>query len=150
MIVVSACLAGVACRYDGRALPHPLVLELVRRRQALPLCPEQLGGLPTPRPPCEAVPQASGRRVLTADGVDVTEALAAGAAQAFELVRMAGCWRAILKSRSPSCGAGLVYDGSFTGRLAPGDGLFAALLRHHGVALLTDEDLAGPGGPQLS
>ncbi|GBC63048.1 DUF523 domain-containing protein [Desulfonema ishimotonii] len=137
MIIVSACLAGVRCRYNGDAFPNEKVIELVATGKALPVCPEQLGGLPTPRPPAEIV----GERVINTQGADITPQFQAGAREALRLCRLAGCTKAILKSRSPSCGYGRIYDGTFSGTLIPGDGLFARLLRENGVEILTEEDL---------
>jgi uncharacterized protein YbbK (DUF523 family) len=136
-VIVSACLAGLAARYDGTSMPHPEVLELLRRGRALPVCPEQLGGLPTPRPPHEI---AEGR-VLDITGADRSEQFRSGAEQALQLALRAGCKRAVLKSRSPSCGSGMVYDGSFSGGLVPGDGLFAKMLKEAGIEVLTEEEV---------
>lgn len=145
VVLVSACLAGVRCRYDGGACPDPAVVDLVRRGRALPVCPEQLGGLPTPRRPAEIRGGAGadvleGRaRVVTASGADVTDAFLRGAEETLRLARLSGAEGAILKARSPSCGVGAVYDGSFTGRLRPGDGVAAALLRRAGITLRSGE-----------
>jgi uncharacterized protein YbbK (DUF523 family) len=136
-VLVSACLAGLATRYDASAAPFEPVLDLLRQGLALPVCPEQLGGLPTPRPPCER----HGARILSADGRDFTEHYRRGAAEAARLAGLAGCRKAILKARSPSCGVGLVYDGSFSRRLVPGNGVLAELLTAMGLALLTEDDL---------
>ena len=137
MIIVSACLAGVHCRYDGGEKTCDPVIRLVAQGEAIPLCPEQLGGLTTPRLPCEAVQD----RVISKDGTDVTEAFQHGAHEALKIARLVGAKTAILKSRSPSCGSGLVYDGTFTGKLVPGDGFFAALCKANGIAVKTEEDL---------
>ncbi len=131
MVVVSACLAGAACRFDGRTTPHPAVLELVRLGRALPVCPEQLGGRPTPRKPNEIVEG----RVVEQGGADLTEPFERGAAEALRLARLAGCRAAVLKVRSPSCGYEEIYDGTFSGRLVPGHGVFAALLLKHGLTV---------------
>ena len=136
MILVSACLAGEPCRYNGRDFPCPAVTALVAAGQALVVCPEVLGGLPTPRPPAEII----AGRVVTVDGEDVTAAYQAGAQLALQLARQAGCRTAILKARSPSCGCGQIYDGSFSGRLIVGDGVFAALLKMAGIMVRTEED----------
>ena len=136
--VVSACLAGEFCRYDGGSNAHPTVCELVERELALPICPEYLAGLPIPRPPCE---QRQGR-VVNCNGLDVTEAFQRGVELAMDLVRQYGCRRAVLKARSPSCGVGMVYDGSFRKQLIPGDGLWALQLRQAGIALGTEETLS--------
>jgi len=137
MTAVSACLAGTACRYDGSAAPHPAVLDLLARGQALPVCPELLGGLPCPREACEI----RDGRVMTRSGRDVTGAFEQGALAALKEILDAGCVRAILKARSPSCGAGQVYDGSFSGRLVPGHGLLAALIKERGIPILTEQDI---------
>ena len=129
MEVVSACLAGVACRYDGTAQAEPEVVEAVRQGKALPLCPEMLGGLPAPR---EAAEIKAGR-VVTATNVDLTEAFQKGAEIATQIAILAGCRKAVLKARSPSCGCGQIYDGSFSGRLVEGDGLWAQALKQAGM-----------------
>lgn len=137
--VVSACLAGVACRFDGKANPREGVIELVRQGLALPVCPEQLGGLATPRPPCEL---REGQVLCReADGTvsDATEAFAKGAEEGVRLALLAGCTEAILKARSPSCGCGRIYDGTFSRTLVDGDGLFAAALRKAGITVRCDE-----------
>ena len=137
-VLISACLLGLKCRYDGGGKALPPLAELLGRADLsfVPVCPEQLGGLPTPRPPAERV----GERVRTRDGGDVTEQYARGAAQAEELARLTGCRCALLKARSPSCGSGVIYDGTFTGARVSGDGLAAAALRERGVALFTEEE----------
>ena len=139
MFLVSACLAGVRCRYDGRCCPNETVARLVARGEAVPVCPEQLAGLPTPRPCCE-IDRENGR-VVSRDGRDLTEAFARGAQRALAIAKAAGVRRAVLKSRSPSCGRGLVYDGSFTGKLISGDGVTAKLLAENGVEIYTENDL---------
>lgn len=142
--VVSGCLAGLACRYDGGSNPSPRVVRLVASGLAVPLCPESLSGLPVPRPPCEQSapgPEHDAIRVLSRDGRDLTAAFLLGAERAFRAARAAGCREAILKSRSPSCGVGQVYDGTFSRSLQPGDGLWAHLLREAGFTLWTEENL---------
>jgi uncharacterized protein YbbK (DUF523 family) len=135
-ILVSACLLGVPCRYDGKSQTNERVLALAVSRAVIPVCPEQLGGLPTPRPPAER----RGSRIVTQSGEDVTEAFARGAREALRLARLFGCRAAVLKADSPSCGCGRIHDGSFTGRLVPGDGIAAALLKGSGVTVLTEAD----------
>lgn len=139
--VVSACLAGIACRYNGEGSPHPFVTELVRSGEALALCPEVLGGLGVPRCPCELV----NGRAQSADGQDYDAAYRKGAAEALHLARAAGCTHAVLKARSPSCGVGCVYDGTFTHTRAKGDGVFGGLLRRAGFTLMTEEELPAHG-----
>lgn len=133
MYIVSACLAGVKCRYDGKSNENKYVLELVSKGKALPVCPEQLGGLPTPRMPAEIL----NNRVITSDNKDITGLFEKGAKQAFRLCILANCDRAILKSRSPSCGFGRIYDGSFSGILVPGNGIFAEMLNDNGIKIQT-------------
>ncbi len=133
--VVSACLAGIPCRYDGGCSPFAPILRLVESGQALPVCPEQLGGLPTPRVPAEI----RGRRVVNREGKDVTEAFAQGAREALRLARLHGCTQAVLKARSPSCGCGRIYDGTFGKRLIDGNGLFAQSLLDAGFTVCSEE-----------
>ncbi|MHC1761199.1 MAG: DUF523 domain-containing protein [Negativicutes bacterium] len=138
MILVSACLAGVECRYNGTAFPCDGMAELVSSGKAIVVCPEVLGGLVVPRLPAEIV----GLRVRTTRGQDVTDAYQTGAATAFRIAVENGCKIAVLKARSPSCGSGRIYDGSFSGRLIDGDGLLASLLKQAGIAVYTEEEYA--------
>jgi len=113
----------------------------------VPVCPEQLGGLPTPRVPQEINGGSgddvlSGRcRVLNKDGVDVTDALKRGADETLRIATAMGVTTFVGRSRSPSCGVGSVYDGSFSGRIVPGDGITAALLRRNGIQIIPEDDL---------
>ena len=134
-ILVSACLLGMRCRYDGESKACPAVLSLKEHHQLVPVCPEQLGGLPTPRPACERV----GDRVMTGQGEDRTAEYARGAEQAARLYTLLDCDCAVLKSRSPMCGAGEIHDGSFSGGMLAGDGCLAALLKQAGVPVFTEE-----------
>jgi uncharacterized protein YbbK (DUF523 family) len=136
-VLVSACLCGLPCRYDGSLTPLPAVLDLVRQGRAIPVCPEQLGGLPTPR---LAIELRNGR-AFAKDGRDLTEEVARGSQASADLARLAGCRAALLKARSPTCGSGRIYDGTFSGKLIPGDGMLAGLLRAQGLAILSEEDL---------
>jgi len=133
---VSACLAGFRCRYDGKYQGHPLIESLFAKGYVLPVCPEILGGMDTPRIPCEQ----QGALIMNKNGQDCTTSFLVGAAKAFILIKQAGCQGAILKSRSPSCGVDFVYDGSFTKKLIRGDGVFAALLRQGSIPLYTEEN----------
>ena len=130
-ILVSACLLGVNCRYDGGGKEIPGIDALMERAELIPVCPEILGGLPTPRVPSERV----GDRVLARDGRDVSAAFERGAGEALKLAKLFGARLALLKERSPSCGAGQIYDGSFGGGLVPGDGVAAQLLKANGVSV---------------
>ena len=132
-ILVSACLLGTPCRYDGTGKLEPALERLRTQGHTLvPVCPEVLGGLPTPRPPAERQPDG---RVITREGGDVTAEYRAGAERALEIAQKHGCTWAVLKERSPSCGFGQVYDGTFTRALIPGTGVAAELLSAHGVAV---------------
>lgn len=135
--VVSACLAGLACRYDGGGNACGAVVALVDAGLAVPACPETLGGLPVPREPCEQ----RGGRVVGRDGVDRTEAFLRGSRKALAVALAHGCRAAILKSRSPSCGCGRIYDGTFSRTLTPGMGTWARLLQEAGLELYTEENL---------
>lgn len=137
MIIVSACLAGVKCRYDGKANPSDKVNELVKEGKAVLVCPEQLGGLTTPRPTAEKV----GERVLTKDGVDVTPQFIKGAKESLKIAKENGCNEAILKSKSPSCGCGKIYDGTFSGKLIDGDGIFTELLKKNNINVSSEEEI---------
>ena len=128
-ILISACLLGCRCRYDGASRPQPWIAALAERHTLVPVCPEQLGGLPTPRPPAER----RGDRVVTRAGGDVTAQYRRGAEEALRLCRLLGCDAALLKERSPSCGSGAIYDGTFTGTVTAGDGVTAELLRKNGI-----------------
>ena len=155
-ILVSACLAGLATTHTGVAKPSGAVMDLVRQGRAILVCPEQLGGLPTPRRPAEIVPGPSGAsgasgadvlagegRVVDTDGVDVTAAYVRGAREALKLARLAGSKVAILKARSPSCGKDRIHDGTFSGVLRDGTGVTASLLAAEGLEVLSEEDLEG-------
>ena len=136
-VLVSACLLGVCCRYDGESKPNADVIALRDRFVLLPICPEEDGGLPTPRTPSERV----GDKVLMRDGCDVTKNYMKGAELALERARTFGCTAAILKARSPSCGKGKIYDGSFSGALTDRDGVTAELLASHGIKVYTEEEI---------
>lgn len=137
MIVVSKCLIGVPCRMDGKSKLIPEIKALVDRGEAVAVCPEVLGGLPTPRTPSERQPDG---RVVDQKGEDVTEAFVRGAEEALAICRAHGCTCAILKSRSPSCGKGIIYDGTFTRTRVPGSGVFAQMLLDEGVRVVTEEE----------
>ena len=137
-VLVSACLLGVSCRYDGQSKAYSQIDELCRRHQVVPVCPEQLGGLPTPRVPAER----QGQQVVTKEGADVTAQYLRGAAEAVELARKLGCTVAVLKERSPSCGSGAIYDGTFTGALTTGFGTAAEALRAAGIRVMGESQLA--------
>lgn len=137
-ILVSACLLGLNCRYSGERKADERVLELVDNRDVvlIPVCPEQLGGLATPREPAER----RGQSVRNRKGEDVTGAFYRGAGEALRLAQLYGCTLALLKERSPSCGSGNIYDGSFTGTVTDGDGVTAELLKKNGIRVVGEGD----------
>ena len=136
-ILVSACLLGLPCRYDGRPKPREEVLALGEKHVLIPVCPEQLGGLPTPRPPAEW----QGERIVNRAGEDVTAQYLRGGEEAVNLARTLGCEAAVLKERSPACGCLEIYDGSFSGVLKPGKGSAAAALEAAGIPVFGESEL---------
>ncbi len=136
LYLVSACLAGYPCRYDGKSQPIDFVVELMNRGMAHCICPEQLGGLPTPRVGCEIVSQ----RVITRNGDDVTEAFEKGANATLAIAKALNVEVAILKSKSPSCGRDKIYDGTFSGNLVDSRGITAELLMSNGITVITENE----------
>lgn len=136
-LLVSACLLGENCKYTGGNNYTPAVEALRERFEVIPVCPEQLGGLPTPRVPSERV----GGRVLARDGQDVTEAFRQGAEKTLAIAQTEGAARAVLQVRSPSCGCGTIYDGTFSGTLVPGKGVTAQLLEQNGVKIYSSTQI---------
>lgn len=130
-MLVSACLLGEKCRYDGHSKPCDPVLELKKHHTLIPVCPEILGGLKTPREPSEI----RNGRVYSKNGTDLTEHFVLGAIAVLKIATHNGCRTAILKERSPSCGKGKIYDGSFCGKLVEGDGYTASLLSENGISV---------------
>jgi uncharacterized protein YbbK (DUF523 family) len=141
MYIVSSCLAGVNCRYDGRNTEIKEIVEMVKEGKAIPLCPELLAGLPTPRKCCELVENCGEQCVISSDGQDFTRNYLEGAEKTLAIARILGIDKAILKSKSPSCGFGRVYDGTFTGKLIEGNGLTAQLLVNNGIKVYSEQDL---------
>lgn len=137
MILVSACLAGINCKHDGSNNYNEFVCTLVKQGQAIPVCPEQLGGLPTPR----ATSEILDKRVKTACGKDLTTNFLKGARETLFLARMIGCKKAIFKQRSPSCGFGEIYDGSHTGTVIEGNGITADFLYKNGIEILNESQI---------
>lgn len=141
LTLVSSCLAGLPCRYDARARPDTTVVQAVAAGKAIPACAEQLGGLPTPRPPVEIVGGdghevlAGTATVLTVDGDDLTAEFVRGAELVADIAATNGITHAVLQARSPSCGCGTIYDGSHSGALMNGDGVLAAVLKSRGVTV---------------
>lgn len=133
----SACLLGVSCRYDGKSKSNDKILELAKSEVLIPVCPEQLGGLPTPRVASE---QRSGR-VVSKEGVDVTCEFQRGAGEVLRIAKIFGVKRAILKQRSPSCGSGQIYDGAFAGKIIEGDGVTTSLLKKNGIEVISEDKI---------
>lgn len=136
-ILVSACLLGVNCRYSGTGASHEEIIELKHKHNLIPICPEQLGGLPTPRNPVEIV----NGRAEDAQGRDFTKEFANGAVQTLQIAKTLDCKLAILKANSPSCGNKKVYDGTFAGKLIEGQGFTAGLLMENGIDVLSEKEL---------
>jgi len=137
MKIVSACLVGINCRYDGKSKPCKKIIELVKKGKAIPVCPELLGGLPTPRIPAEI----KNNEVITRNGKNITEIYIKGAEEGLKIAKMVKAKIAILKARSPSCGYGQIYDGSFSNKLVKGNGVFASILESNGIKIKTEENL---------
>lgn len=136
-ILVSSCLLGSNCRYDGSGRLLPQIIALQKAHNLIPFCPEIYGGLGIPRPASE---RANGR-VVTKQGGDVTAQYEAGAQEALHIAKLLHCELAILKERSPACGHGMIHDGSFTGALTAGDGVTAELLLKNGIAVIGESEI---------
>ena len=137
MILVSACLIGENCKYSGGNNKNEKVLSYLKDKKYITICPEVMGGLDTPRPPAEII----GNKVINTNGDDVTEYFTKGAKMALELAKKHNPSLIILKAKSPSCGAGEIYDGSFSGALINGNGVTAGLLINEGFKVITEKDL---------
>ncbi|MFA7129385.1 MAG: DUF523 domain-containing protein [Sphaerochaeta sp.] len=136
-ILISACLVGVCCRYDGKSTLIDHIEQLKKQYHLIPVCPEVYGGLPTPRESAEKIE----KRVVTASGLDVTDSFTKGSLQCLQLGLLLGCKKAILQDRSPSCGYGKIYDGTFSGRTIKGNGLFAELLEKQGFLIVSSSQI---------
>ncbi|MCR2045069.1 DUF523 domain-containing protein [Anaerosalibacter massiliensis] len=139
MYIVSACLAGIKCRYDGKDNENNDIIKLIKEGKAIPICPEVLGGLSIPRVPCEILKDENGDiKVINKEGIDCTLEFIEGAKKALAIAEIVEADAAILKSKSPSCGCGKIYDGRFTGRLIDGDGITTKLLKENGINIYTE------------
>ncbi len=144
MILISACLVGIDCRYNGEGNLVPELKKLVEKGMAIPVCPEQLGGLTTPREPCEITVEADNQKeqkVITQDGQDVTFNFKKGAEETLKIAQMADVTCALFKERSPSCGSNKIYNGKFEGKLIPGQGLATQILKKSGISVFSEEDM---------
>ena len=136
-LICSACLLGCECRYKNDGCKNEELLALAAGHVLIPVCPEQLGGLPTPRNPAEI----QGDKVISCVGDDVTAQYRKGAETALYLAKLNGAAKAVLKAKSPSCGKGLIYDGTFTGGKVAGNGVTAELFLKNGIAVYTEDEL---------
>ncbi|MCC7570243.1 DUF523 domain-containing protein [Candidatus Micrarchaeota archaeon] len=137
MKLCSACLLGINCRYNGKTKPSKKVLELAKKEVLIPVCPEILGGLEIPRDPFEQ----KGDKVFSQDGEDFTKQFEIGAEKVLEIAKKYNIKEAILKQRSPSCGCGQIYDGTFSGKVIEGDGVTTKLLKKNKIKIITEEEL---------
>lgn len=140
-ILVSACLLGIPCRYDGKSKPVEQVQQLEEEYDVIPVCPEQMGGLVCPRTPSEQQVVDSCVRIVSSDGEDRTQAFELGAQKTVEVARRYSCKHAVLKAKSPSCGSETVYDGTFAGKLVSGSGIAAKALTEAGISVLSEYGL---------
>lgn len=136
-VLISACLLGLACRYDGKRKEYDGIRTLMECCELIPVCPECYGGLPTPRPPAERQRD----RVMTEAGVDVTAQYRKGGEEALKLARLFDCQWAVLKEKSPSCGSGSIYDGTFSRSLTRGEGVTAELLKANGIRVIGESQI---------
>ena len=136
-ILVSACLLGIDCKYSGGNNLNEKVLEYIKDYEVIPVCPEIMGGLSTPRPPSERV----GDKVLNNQGTDVTNEYTKGALETLKLAKLFNVKKALLKAKSPSCGKGKIYDGTFTSTLIQGNGVTVDLLESNGIEVISEQDL---------
>lgn len=137
MKLCSACLLGIKCRHDGKIKPNKKVIELSKKETLIPVCPEQLGGLPTPRVPSEQ----RGNKVVTKNGKDVTKNFKQGAREVLKLAKLFNIKEAILKQRSPSCGSGQIYNGTFSRTIIKGNGVTTSLLKKNKIKVISEEDI---------
>ena len=136
-ILISGCLLGLKCRYDAKEKKLPEIEKLIESYNLIPVCPEQLGGLPTPRIPAERVKD----RIITQVGVDVTKEYQLGAEEALKIAKLYNCKKAILKEKSPSCGCGKIYDGTFSRNLIVGNGITADLLLKNEIEVFGESEI---------
>jgi len=146
MIFCSACLLGIKCRYDGTHAVDSKIIELSKTCKLIPICPEQLVGLKTPRMSVELTSDGldvllCNAKVMTKNGEDQTEFFVLGAHEVFKTAKKFNVKKAILKNKSPSCGCGKIYDGTFSGKLTDGDGVTTALLKKNGILCISNDDL---------
>ena len=135
-VLISACLLGLKCRYDGLSKENKDIINMLDKFEFIPVCPEIFGGLETPRVASEKI----GKSVINKSGLDVTSNYKRGAEETLRLCKLYNCDIAVLKSKSPSCGKGLIYDGTFSGNLVSGNGITVQLLIDNGIQVYTEEE----------
>lgn len=136
-ILVSACLLGINCKYNGKNNKNNKVIEYIKDKYVIPICPEDFGGLSTPRIPSEI----NNNKVINKDGINVTDNFNNGAYKVLEIAKSLNIKKAILKQKSPSCGCGKIYDGTFKNNIINGDGITTKLLKENNIEVITEEDL---------
>ncbi len=141
MILVSSCLVGINCKYNGENNYNQKIFDLVKKGKAIPVCPEQLGGLKTPRAPVELKVIDGKRYAIDNEGNDVTKNFKSGANEVLELARKLNITKAILQPRSPSCGVNRIYSGNFDKKLVDGNGILAELLKQNGIDVLAPDEI---------
>jgi len=139
MYLISSCLVGINCRYNGTSTNIANLKKMVETGKAIALCPEVMVGLPTPRESCE-IKKNPKKVVISESGVDFTEYFVKGAEETLRICREKNITKAILQSRSPSCGYGKIYDGNFRGKLVKGNGITADLLNKNGIEITTEDE----------
>ena len=141
MILVSACLVGINCKYSGGNNYNQKIFDLVKEGKAIPICPEQLGGLNTPRKPVELKVINDKRYAIDNEGNDLTENFERGALEVLKLAKNLNINKAILQPRSPSCGVNKIYSGNFDNKLVDGNGILTELLKQNGIDVLTPNEI---------
>lgn len=137
IILVSACLLGTNCKYNGKNNKNDKILEYIKDKYVIPICPEVFGGLSIPRIPSEIKDNS----VINKEGIDVTKYFVNGSKKTLDIAKAFDIKKAILKQKSPSCGCGKIYDGTFSGNIIDGDGITTRLLKENGIEVITEEDL---------
>ena len=136
-LLVSACLLGVNCKYSGGNNYNEKVLEYIKDYEVIPVCPEIMGGLPIPRNPSEII----NNKIINNQGIDVTTEYTKGANETLKLAQLFNVKKALLKAKSPSCGKGKIYDGTFTGTITEGNGITTDILESNGIEVITEQDI---------
>lgn len=142
MFLVSACLLGINCKYNGGNNKNKKVIEFLKNKKFIMVCPEELAGLGTPRIPCELIQKENGDiEIINKEGKNLTKKFLNGANEVLKIAKSNNVKKAILKAKSPSCGNGLIYDGSFTSTLIVGDGITTKLLKENNIEVFTEDEI---------